>query len=72
MADARMAEPAIERPGLVATIAGRIVLFACIAMALQLVIVFATYYFDDVELGSLIVDRETAILAEGIHRRDGH
>ncbi len=67
-----MAEPAIERPGLVATIAGRIVLFACIAMALQLVIVFATYYFDDVELGSLIVDRETAILAEGIHRRDGH
>ncbi|MBN8999640.1 MAG: HAMP domain-containing histidine kinase [Rhizobiales bacterium] len=60
-----MAEPA-ERPSLVATLARRIVFFALIAMAAQLAIVFAAYYFDDAELGSLIVERETALLAEGI------
>lgn len=66
-----MAEAAAQRSGLVATIARRIVLFALIAMAAQLVIVFADYYFDDPELGSLMVERETALLAEGISYRDG-
>lgn len=67
-----MAEPAIERPGLVATIAGRIVFFACVAMALQLIIVFVDYYFDDSELASLIVDRETAMLAAGLRWAEGN
>lgn len=66
-----MADTGARRPGLVATIAWRIVFFAVIAMAAQLVIVFADYYFDDSELGSLMIERETALLAQGISQRDG-
>ncbi|MCX5517434.1 HAMP domain-containing sensor histidine kinase [Kaistia defluvii] len=66
-----MAERAARRPGLVATIAWGIVFFAVVAMAAQLVIVFADYYFDDSELGSLMIERETALLAQGISRQDG-
>jgi len=64
-----MADRPPSHPSLIATIARRIILFAVIAMAVQLVIVLANYYLDDAELGTLIVEGETAALAEGIERR---
>jgi signal transduction histidine kinase len=66
-----MPDQAARRPGLVATIAWRIVFFAIIAMAAQVVIVFADYYFDNSELGSLMIERETALLAQGVSEQDG-
>lgn len=65
-----MVEGLAARPSLVATLAGRIVVFTLIAMAAQLAIVLANYYFDDVELGNLIVERETAMLAAGLSGAD--
>ena len=67
-----MPDQGIRRPGLVQTIAWRIVFFALVAMAAQLVIVFADYYFDDAELGSLMIEHETAILAQGVDEHDGN
>lgn len=66
-----MAETANARPSLTATLARRIVVFALIAMIVQVGIVFADYYFDDTELGSLIVERETAALAAGLRDEGG-
>jgi len=66
-----MADRTPSHRSLIGTIARRIVFFALIAMSVQLVIVFADYYFDDGELGTLIVERETAALAEGIGRSEG-
>lgn len=67
-----MVEDLRARPSLVATLAGRIVIFTLIAMLAQLAIVLANYYFDDVELGSLIVERETAMLATGLSGSGEH
>ena len=66
-----MAEIRSTRPALIATLARRIMAFALLAMIVQVIIVFADYYFDDVELGSLIVERETAALAAGLHDDGG-
>jgi signal transduction histidine kinase len=53
-------------------VARRILGFALLAMAIQVGVVLADYWFDDGELGRLLVDRQTARLAEGIrHGRDG-
>lgn len=66
-----MAEGVSTRPSLITTLARRIMAFALLAMVVQVMIVFADYYFDDVELGSLIVERETVALASGLHDDGG-
>lgn len=47
-------------------VARRIVLFALLAMLAQLLIVLADYYWNDEELGRLLVEQEVAELAAGI------
>ncbi|WP_244506685.1 ATP-binding protein [Phyllobacterium sp. YR620] len=46
--------------------ARRIVLFAILAMLAQLLIVLADYYWNDEELGRLLVEQEVSELAKGI------
>jgi signal transduction histidine kinase len=58
-------------PTLFRLVARRILGFALLAMAIQIGVVFADYWFDDGELGRLMVDRETGRLAEGVRRHDG-
>lgn len=52
-------------------IAARVVAFAMLAMAAQLAIVFADYYWNDEELGRLLVEQETARLALGLNSTGG-
>lgn len=58
-------------PSLLATIARRIIAFTLAAMAVEVVIVLADYYFDNAQLGSLIVQREAELLAEGVGLENG-
>lgn len=58
-------------PTLVRVVARRILGFALLAMTLQIGVVFADYWFDDGELGRLLVDRETGRLADGVRRHEG-
>ena len=48
---------------LIAVVSKRILLFALTAMVLQTGIVFADYWFDDAELGRLLIERETQSVA---------
>lgn len=56
---------------LVRLVARRIVLFTLMAMVAQLGVVFFDYYRNDGELSRLLIERETALLAHGLHRDDG-
>jgi signal transduction histidine kinase len=47
-------------------IASRIVIFALLAMVVQMVVVLADAYFDDSKLASLIIDSESRALLEGV------
>ncbi|MBB3146819.1 hypothetical protein FHS21_003235 [Phyllobacterium trifolii] len=47
-------------------VARRIVLFAILAMLAQLLIVLADYYWNDEELGRLLLEQEVSELAKGI------
>jgi signal transduction histidine kinase len=56
--DARTAPP------LIIVVARRILGFAALAITLQMGIVFFDYWFDDGELGRLLIENETAVIAE--------
>ncbi|WP_168879221.1 sensor histidine kinase [Rhizobium sp. P28RR-XV] len=59
------------RQTLIRIIAQRVALFAALAMALQAALVFADYYFDNEQLATLMIERETAMLSNGFeHRHD--
>lgn len=58
-------------PSLIALAVRRIVIFAALAMAAQLVGVFLDYWGDTQNLGRLAIERETAALASGVTTRDG-
>lgn len=61
---ARRARP--SRPSLGVLVGYRVVFFACLAMALQTVLVFVDYWFDDENLADLMIHRETHALATGL------
>ncbi len=47
-------------------LARRIALFACLAMAVEVAVVFIDYYFDDAQLSALMVESETRALSAGV------
>ncbi|OCP15489.1 MULTISPECIES: HAMP domain-containing sensor histidine kinase [unclassified Ensifer] len=58
-------------PSLISIVARRIVAFSLLAMAIQIGVVFADYWFDDDKLTVLMLQQETEILATAIRLRDG-
>ena len=60
-----------RRVSLTAIVARRILAFAALAMALQIGIVFTDYWFDDEELGYILIERETQAIADSVHRVGG-
>jgi signal transduction histidine kinase len=60
-----MAEPG-PPPSLSRVIASRIMLFAGLAMVIQVVVVLADYYFDDTQLAAMMIERESRALAQGV------
>lgn len=52
-------------------VARRILAFALLAMLLQVAMVFARYWFDDEELGYILIERETEAIAASVHRVAG-
>ena len=49
----------------------RIALFAGLAMAVQAIVIFADYYFDDTQLAALMIEREANALSQGIGSDQG-
>ena len=49
----------------------RIALFAGLAMAVQAIVIFADYYFDDTQLAALMIEREASALSQGIGSDQG-
>ncbi len=60
-----------RRKRLAGLVARRILLFALLAMLLQVAQIFARYWFDDEQLGYILIERETAAIAASVHRVDG-
>lgn len=60
-----------RRKRLAGLVARRILIFALLAMLLQVAQIFARYWFDDQELGYILIERETATIAASIHRVAG-
>lgn len=60
-----------SNPSLIGIVARRIVAFSLLAMALQIGVVFADYWFDDDKLSVLMLQQETEALAEYVQVRDG-
>ncbi|MDK1491830.1 HAMP domain-containing sensor histidine kinase [Sinorhizobium sp. 7-81] len=58
-------------PSLIGIVARRIVAFSLLAMALQIGVVFADYWFDDDKLSVLLLQQETETLSRAIVNRDG-
>lgn len=58
-------------PSLIGIVARRIVAFSLLAMAIQIGVVFADYWFDDDKLSVLMLQQETETLSSAIHVRDG-
>ncbi|MEI2302105.1 sensor histidine kinase [Ensifer sp. MJa1] len=58
-------------PSLIGIVARRIVAFSLLAMAIQIGVVFADYWFDDDKLSVLMLQQETETLASYIQLRDG-
>ena len=56
-------------PSLARIIGSRIIVFALLAMAVQVAVVLADYYFDDPKLASLMIEGETASLGQRRERR---
>jgi signal transduction histidine kinase len=52
-------------------VARRVLLFTLLAMLIEVLVVFVDYWFDDSELGYILIERETAAVAAAIHRIDG-
>lgn len=55
---------ATAAPPLIIVVARRILGFAALAITLQIGIVFVDYWFDEGELGRLLIENETAVIAE--------
>jgi len=49
----------------------RIALFAGLAIAVQAIVIFADYYFDDTQLAALMIEREASALSQGIGSDQG-
>lgn len=62
--------PMAKARTLVHIVALRIGLFAGLAIAVQAIVIFADYYFDNSQLANLMVEHETERLAMGIHHND--
>lgn len=60
-----------RRKRLAGMVARRILVFALLAMLLQMAQIFARYWFDDDELGYSLIKRETGAIASSIHRVAG-
>lgn len=60
-----------RRTPLAGLVARRILLFALLAMLAEIGLVFAQYWFDDQELGYILIERETEAIAASIQRVDG-
>ena len=60
-----------RRKRLAGLVGRRILAFALLAVLLQVVMVFARYWFDDEELGHILIERETEAIAASIHRVNG-
>ena len=60
-----------RRKRLAGLVARRILIFALLAMVLQVAMVFARYWLDDEELGHILVERETEAIAASVHRVAG-
>ncbi|MCZ4089268.1 sensor histidine kinase [Sinorhizobium psoraleae] len=58
-------------PSLIGIVARRIVAFSLLAMALQIGVVFADYWFDDDKLSVLLLQQETETLSRAIANRGG-
>ena len=61
-----MPERLRKLPSLARIIGLRIILFALLAMAVQVAVVLADYYFDNPKLASLMIEGETAALVRGV------
>jgi signal transduction histidine kinase len=64
-----MVDRSARSPTLIRIITLRIALFAALAMAVQAALVFADYYFDNEQLATLMIERETGKLSKGFERR---
>lgn len=53
-------------PTLLRAVAVRILAFALLAMVVQTGVVFSDYWFDDAELGRILLEQETALIAGAI------
>ncbi|WVT77205.1 HAMP domain-containing sensor histidine kinase (plasmid) [Sinorhizobium chiapasense] len=60
-----------RNPSLIGIVARRIVAFSLVAMALQIGVVFADYWFDDDKLSVLMLQQETENVAAYVQVRDG-
>ncbi|MFK0274701.1 sensor histidine kinase [Ensifer sp. NPDC090286] len=60
-----------RNPSLIGIVSRRIVAFSLLAMAIQIGVVFADYWFDDDKLSVLMLQQETEKLIEYVHVRDG-
>jgi len=61
-----MAEPRAKPPALSRIIGSRIILFAFLAMVVQVIVVLADYYFDDTQLAALMIQSESRALLKGL------
>ncbi len=66
-----MSDPGKAAATLSHTIAKRIVLFAGLAMLIQVGIVLADYYFDDTQLAALMIQSESRALVKGLSVESG-
>lgn len=64
-----MVDRSVRPPTLIRIITLRIALFAALAMTVQAALVFADYYFDNEQLATLMIERETGKLSKGFERR---
>ncbi|RFC64483.1 sensor histidine kinase [Fulvimarina endophytica] len=60
-----------EARSLLGLVARRILLFATLAVAIQSVVVFVSYWFDEDELGRIMVEHETETIASAFLGREG-
>ena len=60
-----------RNPSLIGIVARRIIAFSLVAMALQIGVVFADYWYDDDKLSVLMLQQETENVAAYVQVRDG-
>jgi len=60
-----------RRQRLAGLVARRILTFALLAMLLEIILVFAQYWFDSQELGYILIERETEAISNSVHLVNG-